>query len=44
MGGESVGLTMARLARKGDHRANRAVWLRANPGDFTPQAHQIPAI
>jgi len=25
-------------------QVRRPVWVGANPGDFTPQAHEIPAI
>jgi len=35
---------MPLLAWKGYRRAGRALWLGANPGDFTPQANQFPAI
>lgn len=44
MSGESIGLTMPLLTWKGYRRAGRAVWLGANPGDFTPQALQFPAM
>ncbi|MGY3507116.1 hypothetical protein ACVIQY_000091 [Bradyrhizobium sp. USDA 3051] len=36
MSGESVGPTMPLLTWKGYRGAGRAVWLGANPGDFTP--------
>lgn len=42
MSGESVGPTMPLLTWKGYRRACRAVWLGANPGDFTPQPQRIP--
>ncbi|EIG56353.1 hypothetical protein ABIB90_002165 [Bradyrhizobium sp. JR4.1] len=44
MSGESVGPTMPLLTLKGYRRAGRAVWLGANPGNFTPQPHQFPAM
>lgn len=44
MSGESVRRTMPLLTWKGYRGASRAVWLGANPGDFTPQTLQFPAI
>jgi hypothetical protein len=42
--GESVKATMPRLDWKGHRAPAKWVWVRANPGDFTPQANQFPAI
>jgi len=44
MSGESIGRTMPLLSGKGYRRVGRAVWLRTNTGDFTPQVLQFPAI
>ena len=44
MGGESVGPTMPLLTWKGYRGPDRAVWVGDNPGGFTPQAGQFPAI